>query len=468
MSRKLDGLKPPLENSPRSFSVLSLIPIPPSSSVSSTPFSQSFFLVQAMSTTKYVTAPGAPFFTPIQSPPVGTALSENPPTLFSPLKIRSLTFQNRIWVAPMCMYSADGGHLTDFHLVHLSAFAFRGASLTIIEATAVCPEGRISPQCPGLWQDSQIAPIKRVADFVHSQGQLLGIQLAHAGRKASTTAPWLVEERGKSAVSTEEAGGWPNNVKGASAIKWGDGYAEPKEMTLEDIQDVIDGFRDSAKRAIEAGVDVIELHAAHGYLLCSFLSPVSNKRTDKYGGSFENRIRLLVETIKAVRSVIPKTAPLLVRISTTEWLDGHPGGSWDVPQSIELAKLLPALGVDLLDCSSGGNHPDQKIQMHNDFQKGIAGEIRAALFKAGIKDLLIGCVGMITDAEVAKAAVEEEKPQPASSSVRQEDGTIKVEDEQGKLAKADIVLVARQFLREWRLDWVLRSSGRNNTIEASF
>ncbi|APA12474.1 hypothetical protein SS1G_03921 [Sclerotinia sclerotiorum 1980 UF-70] len=380
------------------------------------------------------------FETPVQDPPAGTAISKNPPTIFTPITIRDVTFQNRIWVAPMCMYSANDGHLTDFHLVHYGAFAFRGVSLTIVEATAVRPEGRITPGCTGLWQDSQIPGFKRVVDYAHSQNQLIGIQLAHAGRKASTLPPWK-SLRGGSAVAEESSRGWPKGVKGVSAIKWGEGYAEPNEMTLEDIQDVIDGFRDSAKRAVEAGFDVIEIHSAHGYLLHSSLSPVSNKRTDHYGGSWENRTRLLIEVIKAVRSVIPSGMPLLLRISATEWLKDDVE-TWDIPDTIKLAKLLPELGVDLLDVSSAGNSPAQKIGAHTDYQVSIAGQIRAALFEEGIKGLKIGCVGMITEAQAAK------------SHVQEEEDTVEVNDEQGQIAKADVVLVARQFLRD--PGWVIK------------
>jgi 2,4-dienoyl-CoA reductase-like NADH-dependent reductase (Old Yellow Enzyme family) len=354
----------------------------------------------------------------------------------------------------MCMYSAGNGHLTDFHLVHLGAFSYRGASLTIIEATSVLANGRITPEDSGLWTDSQIAPIRRIADFLHSQNQKLGIQLAHAGRKASTVAPWLVEQRGKAITSTEDVGGWPSDVMGPSAIKWGEGFPEPREMSAQDVQDVINGFRDSAKRAVEAGVDVIEIHAAHGYLLCSFLSPISNQRTDKYGGSFENRIRLLVEVIQAIRAVIPKGMPLLVRVSSTEWMEKNAPESWDVESTIKLAKLLPGLGVDLLDVSSGGNNEKQAVTPYNDYQIGIAGRIRSELYKAGIKDLLIGAVGMITEAEAAKAIVENGKAKENGEANR----TVVIEDEQGAIAKADIVLVARQFLRE--PEWVLRVAYR--------
>ncbi|PMD31316.1 NADH-dependent flavin oxidoreductase-like protein [Hyaloscypha variabilis F] len=392
-------------------------------------------------------APNTPYFTPIQNPPAGTALSANPPTLFTPLKIRDVTFQNRIWVAPMCMYSADNGHLTDFHLVHLSAFAYRGASLTIIEATSVLPNGRITPEDAGLWTDSQIAPIKRISTFLHSQGQKLGIQLAHAGRKASTCAPWLLE-RGKAITATEDVGGWPEDVMGASAIRWGEGYAMPREMSRGDIEDVVRGFKEAARRSVEAGVDVIEIHGAHGYLISSFLSPISNRRTDEYGGSFENRIRLLVEVINAIREVVPSGMPLLLRVSSTEWMEEQAKESWDVESTIRLAKLLPGLGVDLLDVSSGGNNEKQAVTPYNNYQVGIAGRIREELYKSGIKNLLIGAVGMITEAEAAKEIVEKGKG----------DGLVEIEDENGGIAKADIVLVARQFLRE--PEWVLRVAYR--------
>lgn len=370
---------------------------------------------------------------------VGTALSSNPPTLFTSLTIRSLTFQNRIWTAPMCMYAAENGHLTDFHLVHLGAFALRGASLIFTEATAVRAEGRITPQCAGLWEDQQIPSFRRVADFVHSQGQKLCVQLAHAGRKASTIAPWLVPVRGATITATKENWGWGDEIKGPSAIKWGEGYSEPSEMTIDDIKYAINGFRDSARRAVEAGIDAIEIHAAHGYLICSFMSPISNHRTDNYGGSFENRIRLLLDVVQGIRELIPSEMPLFVRISSTEWMDGRPGGSWQVEDSIRLAKLLPGYGVDVLDLSSGGNHPDQKIAMHSDFQVGIAAQVRSALHKEGLKDLLIAAVGMITDATVAGAIVNDKQD---------DEGAIRIRDEQGNLAKADVVLIARQFLRE--------------------
>jgi 2,4-dienoyl-CoA reductase-like NADH-dependent reductase (Old Yellow Enzyme family) len=237
-------------------------------------------------------------------------------------------------------------------------------------------------------------------------------------------------------------------VMGASAIRWGEGFAMPREMSMDDIKAVIAGFSDAARRAVMAGVDVIEIHGAHGYLISSFLSSISNRRTDAYGGSFENRIRLLVDVVTAVRKVIPEGMPLIVRVSSTEWMENQAEESWDVESTIRLAKLLPELGVDLLDVSSGGNNEKQAVTPYNNYQVGIAGRIREELYKTGIKDLLIGAVGMITEAEVAKEIVE----------IRKGDGLVEIEDEHGGIAKADVVLVARQFLRE--PEWVLRVAYR--------
>ncbi len=226
-------------------------------------------------------AKGVPFFTPAQDPPSGTAIgpsSADIPTLFKPLTIRSVTFQNRFAVAPMCTYSADNGHVTDWHLVHDGSFALRGVPLTIVEATAIVPEGRISPEDVGLWTDSQIAPLKRLTDFIHSQGQKAGIQLAHAGRKASTLAPWHMKVRGQHSLASVEQGGWPENVVAPSAIPFAKGYPDPRELTVAEIEGVIEAFALAAQRAIKAGFDVIEIHSAHGYLISEFLSPISNVR----------------------------------------------------------------------------------------------------------------------------------------------------------------------------------------------
>ncbi|KAK1513144.1 NADH:flavin oxidoreductase/NADH oxidase [Colletotrichum paranaense] len=397
-------------------------------------------------------APGVPFYTPAQEPPAGTPVdAPAAPTLFQPLQIRDLTLNNRIWVSPMCQYSADNGHMTDYHLVHLGQFALHGAALTIIEATGVEARGRISPEDVGLWQDSQVAPLKRVVDFIHSQNQAVGIQLAHAGRKASTLAPWITETKGK-ALALESEGGWPDDCVAPSSIPFTEGWATPRELTLEEIQGVVKAFAESAKRAVEAGVDVIEIHGAHGYLITQFLSPLTNQRTDKYGGSFENRTRILFEVIKAVRDVIPSGMPLFLRISATEWMeyDGKP--SWVVEDSIKLAKLLPEAGVDLLDVSSGGNNEAQKIEISPYYQVSIAGKIREALAAEG-KKLFIGAVGMISSGEMARSIVQARGSGSAEANghngVDQGNAaTLEVDEEHGQVTQADAVFVARQFLRE--------------------
>ncbi|KAK4157805.1 hypothetical protein C8A00DRAFT_11366 [Chaetomidium leptoderma] len=390
-------------------------------------------------------AVGVSFYTPAQTPPAGTALETGAdvPTVFTPFKLRDMTLQNRFVVSPMCMYSADDGHLTDWHLVHLGAFALRGAALTIVEATGVTPNGRISPEDSGLWQDSQIAPLKRIVDFVHSQNQKIGIQLGHAGRKASTLGPWHVTP---TRVATAEVGGWPDNLWAPSAIAWDEGYPTPKEMTVAQIESLVQSFADAAKRAVQAGIDTIEIHGAHGYLISEFLSPITNQRTDAYGGTFTNRIRVLVDITRAIRAVIPATMPLLVRISATEWMEHDAGQpSWDLAQSKQLAALLPDLGVDLLDVSSGGNNPRQKIELHPYYQVDLAGEIRAELRRAG-KAMAIGAVGMISTAEMARSIVQEDGKLAGNNQTT--DGTVEVDGENGTTAKADLVLLARQFLRE--------------------
>jgi len=325
--------------------------------------------------------------------------------LLNALKIRGVTLRNRIAVSPMCQYSSTDGFASDWHLVHLGSRAVGGAAIVFTEASAVLPEGRISPQDLGIWKDEHIEPLARIVRFVRGQGALAGMQLAHAGRKGSTHRPW--ETPGAIA---ESEGGW--KPVAPSAIPFDPKYAMPSALDKSGIQKVVQGFGTAARRALDAGFQVIEIHAAHGYLIHEFLSPLSNQRTDSYGGSFENRTRLLREVVSAVRKVWPETNPLFIRISATDWVEG----GWDVAQSVELAKQLHPLGVDLIDCSSGGNVPYAKIPVGPGYQVPFAEEVRR---KANI---LTGAVGMITSAAQADSILRE--------------------------GKADIVLLAREFLRQ--------------------
>ena len=306
----------------------------------------------------------------------------------------------------MCEYSSDDGFASDWHLVHLGSRAVGGAGLVFTEATAVAAEGRISPQDLGIWKDEHIAPLKRITDFLHSQETHAGIQLAHAGRKASTQVPWL----GEGAVAPD-AGGWAD-VLAPSSIRFSPSYPQPRELDLAGIARVTAQFREAAVRADRAGFDVIEIHAAHGYLLQEFLSPVSNHRSDAYGGSLENRARLLLEVVDAVRVVWPRERPLFVRISSTDWVEG----GWDLEQSVRLAALLKDHGVDLVDASSGGNVAGAAIPVGPGYQTPFAEAIRA---QTGI---LTGAVGMITD------------PAQAAHIVR--------------TGQADLIFIAREFLRD--------------------
>src|ERR1700739_2885380 len=265
--------------------------------------------------------------------------------LFDPLTIRDITFANRVFMSPMCEYSSTDGYANDWHLVHLGSRAVGGAGLVLTEATAVLPEGRISPQDLGIWKDDHIEPLARIVRFIHQQGGVAGMQLAHAGRKASTYRPW----EGNGTIPESE-GGW-SNVVAPSALAFAHHYPKPQALSVDGIHRIISAFVAAARRACEAGFRVIEIHAAHGYLIHEFLSPLSNQRTDAYGGSFENRTRLLREIVAAVRGSWPEQAPLFVRISATDWVDG----GWDIQQSVELARTLKQLEVDLIDCSSGGN-----------------------------------------------------------------------------------------------------------------
>ncbi|KAF7940414.1 uncharacterized protein EAE98_000541 [Botrytis deweyae] len=353
-------------------------------------------------------SPDVPYFTPKQDPVSGTAIATKTegkeiPPLFTPLKIRGVELQNRILLSPLCQYSAEDGHQTDWHFAHLGGIISRGPGLSFIEATAVVPEGRITPEDCGLWKDSQIAPLRRIVQFAHSQGQKIGIQLAHAGRKASTVAPWLSMSRGPAAPTKNVNGyendgftpahGWPDNVMAPSAIAYKDKNIIPHEMTRDDIKSLVNAFGDATKRAIEAGFDAIEIHGAHGYLLHQFLSPASNKRTDDYGGSFENRTRVVVEIVDLTRQIMPKDMPLFFRVSGSEWLEHlAPEPSWDIQESIKLAKILATRGVDVLDVSSGGNDPRQKIKGGPGYQAPFARQIKLAVGDS----LLVGTVGSIT------------------------------------------------------------------------
>jgi 2,4-dienoyl-CoA reductase-like NADH-dependent reductase (Old Yellow Enzyme family) len=328
------------------------------------------------------------------------------PHLFQPFTLKSVTLRNRIGVSPMCQYSSEDGVATDWHLVHLGSRAVGGAGLVIAEATAVAPEGRITPGCAGLWAEKHVEPLARINRFVKQAGAVPGIQLAHAGRKASAARPW---EGG--AHLPEDAGGWP--TLGPSALAFGEPLTKvPRAMTEADLLRVPAEFAAAAGRALAAGYEWLELHAAHGYLLQEFLSPLSNRRTDDYGGSFDNRIRLLLETTRAVRAVWPEDLPLAVRLSCTEWV---PDG-WDMDHSVELARRLKEAGVDLIDCSSGGNVRGAKIPSGPSYQVPFADRIRR---EAGIAT---AAVGWIT------------APGQANNIIAR--------------GEADIVLLARELLRE--------------------
>ncbi|PSN75603.1 FMN-linked oxidoreductase [Corynespora cassiicola Philippines] len=350
-------------------------------------------------------APGITYFTPQQDPVAGTALgmkdgSTKIPKLFTPLKIRGVTLQNRIAVSPLCQYSAEDGHHTAWHLTHLGGIIQRGPGITFVEATAVVPEGRITPEDSGLWKDSQIEPLRKTVEFAHSQGQKIGIQLAHAGRKASTVAPWL----SKGDIAGPELNGWPDNVYGPSAIPFNERHCSPKEMSKADIAALKTAWKASVERALRAGFDAIEIHNAHGYLLHSFLSPASNRRTDEYGGSFENRVRLTLEIVELTRAAIPESMPLFLRISATDWLEGQGIEGWTVEETVRLADILADKGVDFLDVSSGGNHEKQKIKGGPGYQEPFA---KAVKDKVGDR-LLVGTVGSITDGKQANGYLEED------------------------------------------------------------
>jgi 2,4-dienoyl-CoA reductase-like NADH-dependent reductase (Old Yellow Enzyme family) len=308
--------------------------------------------------------------------------------LFSPLKIRGVEFKNRIAVSPMCQYACVDGIHADWSLVHYGSRAMGGAGLILTEATAVAPEGRITPDDAGIWNDTQVDAYKRINDFISSVHAVPGIQLAHAGRKASTYAPG----KGDGEVMPEH-GGW--QTLAPSAIRFSENYPLPKEMTSADIHSVIEHFKKAAERSILAGFRVIELHMAHGYLMFEFLSPLSNKRTDEYGGSFENRIRFPLAVLIAVRSVVPDSIPVFVRLSATEYVEG----GWDIEQTVQLARRFKEAGADLLDTSSGGNIPHAPIPLGPGYQVPLSERVK---HESGI---LTGAVGLITSPEQAEQII---------------------------------------------------------------
>jgi 2,4-dienoyl-CoA reductase-like NADH-dependent reductase (Old Yellow Enzyme family) len=325
--------------------------------------------------------------------------------LFDPLRLRGLTLGNRVVVSPMCQYSSVDGLINDWHLVHLGSRAVGGAAVVFTEATAVTPEGRISPQDLGIWSDAHIDGLARTARFIAAQGAIPAIQLAHAGRKASTTRPW----EGSTAIG-EAAGGW--QVVGPSDQPFSATYPSPRALSGTELAAIVDAFRAAALRARAAGFAIVEIHAAHGYLLHEFLSPLVNTRADDYGGSFDNRARLCLDVAAAVRAVWPERLPLWVRISATDWKEG----GWEIEQSVELARRLRDRGVDLVDCSSGGIVPDAVIPLAPGYQVPFAARIRREA------NVATGAVGLITTPDQADAIISS--------------------------GEADVILLARQLLRD--------------------
>jgi 2,4-dienoyl-CoA reductase-like NADH-dependent reductase (Old Yellow Enzyme family) len=325
--------------------------------------------------------------------------------LFSPLRLREIELKNRIVVSPMCEYSAKDGHPQAWHLVHLGSRAIGGAGLVFTEASAVEERGRISSADAGIYDDAHIETWRPIVEFIREHGAVPGMQLAHAGRKASTAPPWT---GGKPVLPQD--GGWV--PVGPSAVPFDAGYTAPLELSLAEISEIVGTFKKSAERARAAGFEVIEIHAAHGYLLHQFLSPLSNTRTDEFGGSFENRIRLTLKVVRAVREIWPSRLPLFVRVSATDWKEG----SWDLAQTIELARQLRALGVDLIDVSSGGAVPGVKIPFGPGYQTGLAEAIRKE------SGMATGAVGMIMEPVQAETILSTEQ--------------------------ADLVFLARELLRD--------------------
>ncbi|AHJ95645.1 NADH:flavin oxidoreductase/NADH oxidase [Hymenobacter swuensis] len=325
--------------------------------------------------------------------------------LFTPLVQRGLTLKNRLVISPMCQYSAQDGFSNDWHLVHLGSRAVGGASLILLEATAVVPEGRITPDDLGIWHDDHVTNLRRIVEFLKSQGCVAGIQLAHAGRKASHASPW----KGGQQLGPEE-GGW--NTVAPSALAFSPEETAPEALDAAGIQAVVEAFRVGARRSIAAGFEVLEIHAAHGYLLHQFLSPLSNQRTDAYGGSFENRSRLLLEVVAATRAEMPDHLPLWVRVSATDWTEG----GWTAEDTVRLAAILKANGVELLDCSTGGNVPKADIPVGPGYQVPFAEQVRRET------GLPTGAVGLITEAQQAEEILTS--------------------------GQADVVLLARESLRD--------------------
>ncbi|MCO6439131.1 MAG: NADH:flavin oxidoreductase/NADH oxidase [Phycisphaerae bacterium] len=332
------------------------------------------------------------------------------PNLLDPLTLRGVTMRNRIGVSPMCQYSSENGRATDWHLVHLGSRAIGGAGLIICEATAVEPRGRISPGDAGLWSDEQIEPLARINRFILEHGAIPAIQLAHAGRKASTAVPWEGD-----GVLTESQGGW--ECVGPSPIPFYDGDPRPRELTIDEIRKIQSAFVSATERALLADYRLLEIHGAHGYLIHSFHSPLSNVRTDEYGGSLENRIRFTMETVRLVRRAWPEDRPLAVRLSCTDWFEG----GWTLEESVELARRLKAEGVDLIDCSSGAGTPKARIPAGASYQVPFAEAIRRQA------EIPTAAVGLITD------------PMQADEVIRN--------------GRADIVLLAREMLRDPYWPW---------------
>lgn len=333
------------------------------------------------------------------------------PHLFDSFRLRGVTFRNRVGIAPMCQYSYDNGFSNDWQLIHLGSRAIGGAGLVFAEATAVEDRGRISPQDLGIWTDAHVEPLSRVVRAIEAHGAVSGIQIGHAGRKAATARPW---DGGKPLA--DEDGGWP--IVGPSELPFADGYRTPHALTVNEIQEVQAAFVAGAKRALDAGFRVLELHGAHGYLIHSFLSPISNRRDDSYGGSFDNRIRFLIETTRQVRAVWPDDRPLFVRLSATDWVDG----GWTLDESVELSTRLAGEGVDLIDASSGGSSLRQAVPTGASYQVPLSEAIRRGA------NLPTAAVGLITE------------PMQADEIVRN--------------GRADLVLLGRESLRNpyWPID----------------